>query len=108
MTRERFLQTNWKMSFEEFQTCDCTQCNRKCIHKEAFRRVPIIDGGLELCSKLKKRKEKIKSIILSKCNERDIAGYDSLNDSDIMDILEKCERNRVKMSREEIRKLRFT
>ena len=24
MTRERFVETNWKMSYEEYQKCDCT------------------------------------------------------------------------------------
>ena len=55
MTREHFENnTNWKMSYEEFQKCDCTQCNNKdCIHRDAFRRVPVIDGGLCLCPNLK-------------------------------------------------------
>lgn len=26
MTRERFAETNWKMSYEEYQKCDCTEC----------------------------------------------------------------------------------
>lgn len=35
MTRERFAETNWKMSYEEFQKCDCTECKREnCIHRE--------------------------------------------------------------------------
>ena len=56
MTREHFeTNTNWKMSYEEYQRCDCTQCNKKdCIHRNAFRRVPVIDGGLGLCPNLKK------------------------------------------------------
>lgn len=55
MTREQFENnTNWKMTFEEYQKCDCTQCNKEnCIHREAFRRVPVIDGGLGLCPNLK-------------------------------------------------------
>ena len=55
MTKEHFENnTNWKMTFEEFQKCDCTQCDKKdCIHREAFRRVPVIDGGLGLCPNLK-------------------------------------------------------
>ena len=55
MTKEHFENnTNWKMTFEEFQKCDCTQCDKKdCIHRNAFRRVPVIDGGLGLCPNLK-------------------------------------------------------
>ena len=55
MTREQFENnTNWKMTFEEYQKCDCTQCDKKdCIHRNAYRRVPRIDGGLGLCPNLK-------------------------------------------------------
>lgn len=56
MTREQFENnTNWKMTFEEFQKCDCTQCKIEgCPHREAYRRVPRIDGGLGLCPNLSK------------------------------------------------------
>lgn len=56
MTREQFENnTNWKMTFEEFEKCDCTKCNREgCPHREAYRRVPRIDGGLGLCPNLSK------------------------------------------------------
>lgn len=48
--------TGWKMSFEEYQKCDCTKCdNKNCVHRDAYRRVPEIDGGLGLCPKLSKR-----------------------------------------------------
>ena len=55
MTKEQFENnTNWKMTFEEYQKCDCTHCdNNDCVHRNAFRRVPIIDGGLGLCPNLK-------------------------------------------------------
>lgn len=43
-----------------------------------------------------------KQIILNKCNEREQFGYDYLNDSDIMDILEECERCGQPISRKEI------
>ena len=53
MTREEFAKTNWKMSYEEYQLCNCCECNNKeCIHRDAFRRVPEIDGGLGLCPNL--------------------------------------------------------
>jgi hypothetical protein len=55
MTKEQFENnTNWKMTFEEYLKCNCTHCdNKDCIHREAFRRVPVIDGGLGLCPNLK-------------------------------------------------------
>lgn len=55
MTKEHFENnTNWKMTYEEYQKCDCTQCdNKDCIHRNAYRRVPRIDGGLGLCPNLK-------------------------------------------------------
>ena len=55
MTREQFENnTNYKMSYEEFQKCDCTHCDKKdCVHREAYRRIPRIDGGLGLCPNLK-------------------------------------------------------
>lgn len=53
MTRDKFKETSWKMTYEEYQTCDCTQCKKEhCIHREAFRRVSKIDGGLGLCPNL--------------------------------------------------------
>ena len=38
MTREQFENnTNYKMSYEEFQKCDCTQCdNKDCIHRNTI------------------------------------------------------------------------
>lgn len=56
MTREEFANnTGWKMTYEEFLKCDCTICNKKdCVHRNVFRRMPRIDGGLGLCPNLKK------------------------------------------------------
>lgn len=54
MTRERFEQTNYKMSYEEYKACDCNRCMKEdCIHRYAFRRFPEIDGGCGLCPNLK-------------------------------------------------------
>lgn len=55
MTREEFVNnTGWKMTYEEFLMCDCTICNKKdCVHRDAFRRMPRIDG-VGLCPNLKK------------------------------------------------------
>ena len=54
MTREQFENnTSWKMSFEEYQKCYCPNCNKEnCQHRNTFRRVPEIDGGLGLCPNL--------------------------------------------------------
>ena len=56
MTKEQFENnTNWKMTYEEYQECDCTKCkNKDCVHRGAYRRVPRIDGGLGLCPNLSK------------------------------------------------------
>lgn len=54
MTKEEFSRTNWKMSYEQYQKCYCPECSKKgCQHRNAYRRVPSIDGGLTLCPKLK-------------------------------------------------------
>ena len=53
MTKERFLETNWKMSYEDYKKCYCPDCDKNCPHREAYRRVPKIDGGLGLCPRLK-------------------------------------------------------
>ena len=54
MTEERFAETNWKMSYEEYQKCCCSECDKEdCIHRDAYRRLPEIDGGLGLCPNLK-------------------------------------------------------
>lgn len=61
MTREQFEKTSWKMTYEEFNACDCTVCsNQECKHRKAFRRVPEIDGGLGLCPNLKANKTEVK------------------------------------------------
>ena len=54
MTKEQFENnTNYKMTYEEFQKCDCTRCDKKdCVHRGAYRRMPRIDGGLGLCPNL--------------------------------------------------------
>lgn len=54
MTKEKFEKSGWKMTFDEFNKCDCPNCNKKdCMHRDAYRRVPRIDGGLGLCPNLK-------------------------------------------------------
>lgn len=53
MTKQEFENTSYKMSYEEFEKCDCQKCNNKeCLHRDAYRRVPRIDGGLGLCPNL--------------------------------------------------------
>ena len=54
ITRERFAETGWKMTCEQYQKCDCTECDKEdCIHRNTYRRLPEIDGGLGLCPNLK-------------------------------------------------------
>ena len=56
MTEERFRQTGFyeKISYSTFKKCDCTECAREdCIHREAYRRLPLEVGGLSLCPNLK-------------------------------------------------------
>lgn len=55
MTRERFQETDYKMTYEEYQKCCCSECdkNETCKHRDAYRRLPEIDGGLGLCMNLK-------------------------------------------------------
>lgn len=49
-TAEEFkTRTNWKMSYAEYVAC----CRESCPHRDAFRRVPFIDGGLALCPNLR-------------------------------------------------------
>ena len=54
MTREEFENdTNYKMTYEQYQKCYCPDCDKaNCPHKGAFRRLPKIDGGLGLCPNL--------------------------------------------------------
>ena len=54
MTEERFKETNYKMSYEEYKKCYCHRCMKEdCIHRDAYRRLPEIDDGLGLCPNLK-------------------------------------------------------
>lgn len=63
ISEERFSETSWKMSYDEYKKCSCSECDKKdCIHRNAYRRMPIIDGGLGLCPNLKKER----SIYMSK------------------------------------------
>ena len=54
-TPEEFAaRTTWKMSYSEYVACCCERCSREsCPHRGAFRRVPVVDGGLALCPNLK-------------------------------------------------------
>ncbi len=49
--------------------------------------------------------KELKDIILAKCDERERMGFGHLNDSDIMDILEECERKNIPVTRKEIEQL---
>lgn len=53
MTKEEFAKTSWEMTYEEYQLCYCPNCDKaNCPHRDAYRRVPVIDGGLGLCPNL--------------------------------------------------------
>ena len=57
LSKEQFERTAWKMSYAEYKKCYCPDCDREgCPHREAFRRIPRIDGGLGLCPNLKESK----------------------------------------------------
>ena len=49
--------------------------------------------------------QELKNIILAKCDEREHLGYDHLNDSDIMDILEECNNKNISVTRKELEQL---
>jgi len=55
LNQEDFKKTGWNMSYEDYRKCHCPECSREnCKHRDAYRRVPRIDGGLGLCPKLSK------------------------------------------------------
>ena len=58
-TYEEFKsRANWKMSYAEYVACCCERCHRdNCPHRDAFRRVPFVDGGLALCPNLKEARK---------------------------------------------------
>lgn len=49
--------------------------------------------------------KELKDIILAKCDERERNGYNYLSDSDVMSILEECERKNIPVTRKEIEQL---
>lgn len=57
MTLERFQETDYKMTYEEYQKCCCFECdkNETCKHRDTYRRLPEIDGGLGLCMNLSRK-----------------------------------------------------
>ena len=58
-TREEFSRMRWKCTYEEYIACYCPDCNMPdCKHRECYRRVPTIDGGLALCPNLATLKNK--------------------------------------------------
>lgn len=46
--------TAYKCTYEEYAACYCPECDKKddCKHSGAFRRMPVVDGGLGLCPNL--------------------------------------------------------
>ena len=38
MTKEEYKNTNWKMTYEQYQKCYCTECDKvDCIHRNAYK-----------------------------------------------------------------------
>ena len=65
MTEDRFKETDYKMSYKEYKKCYCPECKREdCIHRDAYRRLPEIDGGLGLCPNLKRDEQNEKIFIM--------------------------------------------
>lgn len=61
MTRAEFNNTNHKCTYEEYLECCCELCgNPLCIHRDTYRRLPRIEGGLGLCANLFRRAKEIK------------------------------------------------
>lgn len=54
-------------------------------------------------TEIRENDEEIKKIILAKCDEQEREGYDHLTDSDIMDIIEECERRGIEITREKLK-----
>lgn len=53
VTKEYFDKTAYHMSYAEYRVCYCPDCKRAdCKHREAYRRLPNVDGGLGLCPNL--------------------------------------------------------
>lgn len=66
MSREDFKSTGWKMAYEDYLKCYCPDCSEKgCIHREAYRRVPEIDGGLGLCPNLHRAADLIDRVTIN-------------------------------------------
>ncbi len=49
--------------------------------------------------------QELKDIILKKCSELEEQGYNTLTDSDVMDILVECERKNISVSRKNLEQL---
>lgn len=53
--REAYEMSAFKCTFEEYKAIQCCNCDKEDYpHREAYRRVPHIDGGLGLCPNLNK------------------------------------------------------
>lgn len=52
---EAYERSAFRCTLPEYIAIQCRYCKRSenCPHKNAFRRVPVVDGGLGLCPNLK-------------------------------------------------------
>lgn len=41
----------------DFASCNCAKCDKKCVHNNAYRRLPEVIGGLGLCENLEYENE---------------------------------------------------
>ena len=84
---------------KSFELCKPYTMDAQGVYKTA---VDTVIKALEQHA-LRENDEKLKKIILAKCDEREREGYDSLTDSDIMDIIEECERRGIEVTREKLK-----
>ena len=52
---EAYNRSAFRCTLDEYIAIQCRYCARSenCPHKDAFRRAPVVDGGLGLCKNLK-------------------------------------------------------
>ena len=91
----------WKFGYEKKPTKD-----KKAIGFDHILKSFEDKEELDMEEGWKKNTNKaLKDVVLAKCDEREKAGFDHLNDSDIMDILEECQRKGIKYTRQDLEEL---
>ena len=72
-------------------------------HLNDNRLPQMVNDYIKFSKEIDENKWELKEIILAKCDEREREGYDSLTDSDIMDIIEECEWRGIEITREKLK-----